>query len=145
MRLNIFTVLPGVVIISLLAFFLASVPTPYVEAQHGRSGSYSKYFFTHAYEEVIGTGTNVMQITPGIIRTAYPKTHRAFIKVTGQGIRFTVDGATTPSTDFGVPVIAGDWLQLIGLPDIQNFRFTNDDDTGTATCHIHLQYEKEMN
>lgn len=145
MRLNLFTVLPGVVITALLTFVFAFSPAPYIEAQHGKSGSYSNYFFTHAYEEVNATSTNVVAITPGIIRTTYPKTHRAFIAVSGQGIRFTVDGATTPTTDLGVPVAIGDWFQLIGLTDIQNFQFVLDDASGTATCHIHLQYEKEMN
>ncbi|MCP3679007.1 MAG: hypothetical protein GY782_01400 [Gammaproteobacteria bacterium] len=111
--------------------------------QHGMSGRYSNVFVTHDYEEVSST-TGVEVITPALIDTTFPNaTHRAYIAVSGQGIRFTCDG-TTPTTSLGNPVAVDSWVQIVGLKDIQNFQFINDDGSGTAVCHINLQYEEEM-
>ncbi|MCP3679615.1 MAG: hypothetical protein GY782_04855 [Gammaproteobacteria bacterium] len=135
--------------VGLLALFFSGFgfldPSKTVDAQHGTSGRLSNVFVTHDYEEVGATSTTVYTITSGLIDTTYPDTtNRAYIIVSGQGIRFTCDG-TTPSTSLGNPVPVGTWFQVTGLTDIQNFQFVNDDDTGTATCHINLQYEEEMN
>lgn len=135
--------------ILLLTIFISGLgvldPHESLNAQHGQSGKFSNVFVTQAYEELIGTSTNVIAITPGIIDTTYPNaTHRAYIVVSGQGIRFTCDG-TTPSTSLGNPVTVGSSFQVVGLKDIQNFQFVNDDDVGTAICHVNLQYEEEMN
>ena len=114
-------------------------------AQHGTSGRFSNVFVTHDYEELSATGASVVAITPGIIDTTYPDaTHRAYITVSGQGIRYTCDG-TTPSTSLGNPLPVGATFQIVSLLDIQNFQFVNDDASGTAVCHVNLQYEKEMN
>jgi hypothetical protein len=128
----------AVVVLSFMA-----VPMP-VQAQHGQSGSFSNVFVTHAYEAVGSTEGVVKAITPGIIDTTYPNASlRAYVFVATQGIRFTCDG-TTPTTSVGNPIPAGSVIELLGLLDIQNFQFINDDDTGTATCHVNLQYEAEM-
>ena len=101
--------------------------------------SRSKIFDTDQYEELTATGVDVVQITPGIISTTSgTATQRAYIKVTGQGIRWLCDG-TTPSTSLGNPTSVNEWFQLVGTPDITGFRFVNDDDTGTSTCHVNLQ------
>ena len=116
-----------------------------IHAQHGMSGRNSNVFITHDYEEVTSTTGVVKTITSGIINaTGIEKTQRAYITFTGQAIRFICDG-TTPTTSLGIPVPAGGSIELVGLLDIQNFKFINDDDTGTAYAHISLQYEKEMN
>ena len=116
-----------------------------VQAQHGSSGQYSNVWSTHDYEAVTSTTGVVKAITPGLINTSgLETTHRAYILVTGQAIRFRCDGGV-PSTSVGNPVPANQWIQVVGLSDIQNFQFINDDDTGSAVCHINLQYEEEMN
>lgn len=138
----------SVAVISMFSFapgFVDFYAPNTANAQHGQSGRYSNVFITHAYEEVSSVGTSTATITPGLLRTAYPKTNRALVVVSGQGIRFTTDGTTTPSTSVGIPVEVGSWLEIIGLPDIQNFTFVNDDGVGTPTCHVSLQYEVEMN
>ncbi len=141
MNSKLFRIVAVAVIASILFFALL----PQVEAQHGYSGQNSKYYITHAYEEVTSTTGVTDTITAGIINTTDPKTQRAYIAVSGQAIRFTCDG-TTPSTSLGMPLADGDWVQIIGLDDIQNFEFINDDDTGTAKCHISLQTQNgEMN
>lgn len=114
-------------------------------AQHGTSGRYSNVFVTHDYEEVASTTGVVKAITAGKINTTgLQKTQRAYISFSGQAIRWTCDG-TTPTTSLGIMVGAGGSIEIVSLLDIQNFRFINDDDTGTATAHVSLQYEKEMN
>ncbi len=132
--------------IFLISAFLAFLFFPSVSnAQHGTSGRYSKTFVTSGYEELTSTTGVVAVITPGLIDTTFPNaTHRAYIAVSGQGIRFTCDG-TTVTTSLGNPVAVDSWIQIVGLKDIQNFQCINDDDTGTATIHVNLQYEEEMN
>jgi hypothetical protein len=113
-------------------------------AQHGSSGRYSNVFVTHAYESQVGTSTNVLAITPGIINvTGLQKTQRAYIAVTGTTIRWTADG-TTPSGTVGNPSLTNSWLEIIGWDDIDNFQWTQDGGAGTSTLYINLQYEKEM-
>jgi hypothetical protein len=134
-----------ILVASAIAIVAGNVVMPDVDAQHGQSGKFSNVFNTHAYEELDSTTGVVKVITSGIIDTTFPDTsQRAYIAVSGQNIRFLCDG-TTPTTSLGNPVSAGAWFQVVGLSDIQNFKFINDDDTGTATCHINLQYEGEMN
>jgi hypothetical protein len=125
--------------------FAALAYMPSAIAQHGISGRYSNCFVTHEYEEVSSTTGLVGVIEPLKINTSgLQKTQRAYITFTGQGIRFTCDG-TTPSTNLGIPVGAGGSIEVIGIDDIQNFKFINDDDAGSAVAHISLQYEKELN
>jgi hypothetical protein len=133
----------GVVAVSVLILLVLALTSINTSAQHGVSGRYSNVFTTHAYEEVI-SDTLIGVITPGIINaTGLQKTQRAYITVTGQGIRWTADG-TTPTTDLGIPTLVNVSFELVGYDDIMNFEFINDDGTGTSTCHISLQYEKEM-
>lgn len=116
------------------------------EAQHGQSGRYSMVWATHGFDEVSTIGTNTAVIAPGTINTSgLSKTNRVYFSVSGQGIRYTHDGVTTPTTDIGSSLAVGDYFSIVGIDDIQNFMFVNDDDVGTSTCHFHLQYEKEMN
>lgn len=131
---------------SLAAIVVGSIFTPpSIHAQQGTSGRYSNVFVTHVYEEVAGANGVVKVITPGIINTeGLQKTQRAYISFSGQAIRFVADGST-PSSALGIPVPAGGSIEVIGLLDIQNFKFINDDDVGSAVAHISLQYEKEMN
>jgi hypothetical protein len=104
-----------------------------VAAQHGSSGRYSNVFTTYAYEEVGSTTGVVKAITPGIINTSgLEKTLRAYVSFSGQGVRWTADGATTPTTDLGIPVAAGGSIELIGNDDIVNFEFINDDGSGST-------------
>ncbi len=139
MRFNFVKILSVALLLALL-----SLTPQAAKAQHGMSGRFSNVFITHAYEALSSTTGVVVVITPGIIDTTFPNaTHRAYIKVSGQGIRFTCDG-TTVTTSVGNPVDADTWLQIVGLNDIQNFQAINDDDTGTATIHVNLQYEAEM-
>jgi hypothetical protein len=121
------------------------MPVSPLVAQHGQSGRYSNVWSTHDYEAVTSTTGVVKTITSGLINTSgLETTHRAYILVTGQAIRFRCDGGV-PSTSVGNPIPANQWIQVVGLSDIQNFQFINDDDTGSAVCHINLQYEQEMN
>ncbi len=129
--------------IILIAVVIAVFSVSFVEAQHGRRSVQSKTFVTTAYEELTATSTNVITITSGLISTTTPRTQRAYIKVTGQGIRWLCSGGT-PSTSLGNPALVGEWFQLVGLADIQNFKFVNDDDTGTSTCHVNLQVQGVM-
>ncbi len=142
MKLNI------VAISIFLAVFVAGscIPTCLTtHAQHGSSGRYSNTFVTQAYEEVASATGVVKTITSGIIVTSgLQKTQRAYISFTGQGVRWVADGST-PSSGLGIPVPNGASIEVIGLLDIQNFKFVNDDDTGSAVAHISLQYDKEMN
>ena len=136
-----FFILIGLVFI---AGLLAHTCTPPIQAQHGNSGACSKVFATHIYEEVSGGSGVVKTITPGIINSAgLQKTYRAYITFSGQGIRFVCDGST-PTTSLGIPVPVGSSIEVLGYDDIINFKFINDDDTGTAIAHISLQYEKDM-
>jgi len=147
MRPNIFfSVLSGVVIAAIIAFVTLSQSPQYVEAQHGDSGRYSKAWITHDFEEVL-TSTAGISITTGIINTSgLQKTNRALITVSGRAIKYTLDGSTAPTTSVGTPLAIGGILEIVGLTDIQNFSFISDDaPTTTATCHVHLQYEAEMN
>lgn len=138
-----FWVITGLAVL-LFCFYISSL-TPYVEAQHGMSGRYSNTWVTDVYEEISASGTTVKTITSGnIITSGLLKTNQAAIKISGQGVRFTLDGST-PSTSLGVPLSVGDWLDIEGITDIQNFKFVNNDDTGTAIAHIHLKHEAEMN
>lgn len=145
MRIKVFkNIITAIVVCVCLVSFYAITYVPSVDAQHGRRSVFSKVFNTDSYEEIIGTSTNVVSITSGIIDTTRPDiTQRAYIKVTGQGIRWLCTG-DNPSTSLGNPASTGDWIQIIGLSDIQNFKFVNDDDTGTATCHVNLQSQGVM-
>ncbi len=144
MQSKLFRIVPVAVIAAILSFVLyTAFNLPQVTAQHGYEGQDSKVFNTDDYEELSIAGSDVLSITTGLISTSEPKTHRAYIKVTGQGIRWLCDG-TTPSTSLGNPAATGDWIQIIGLADIQNFLAVNDDDTGTATCHVNLQSQGAM-
>lgn len=130
----------AVVVISLVFAFASET-----SAQHGSGGSYSKCFVTHEYEEVSSTTGVVGVIEPlKINTTGLQKTRRAYITFTGQNVRFICSG-TTPSTNLGIPVGAGGSIEIVSLLDIQNFKFINDDDAGSAVAHISLQYEVEMN
>jgi hypothetical protein len=127
------------VIVAILSFVLHSAYTlPPVIAAHGYAGQNSKIFDTDQYEELIGTSTNVVQITTGLISTVEPRTQGAFFTITGSGIKWTCDG-TTPSSSLGNPGLINGWYRLDGLPDVQGFRFVNDDGVGTATVHMNLQ------
>jgi hypothetical protein len=141
------TVIFSSIIAGLLLFALSSlmdVDVDIAQAQHGSSGRYSNVFVTHAYESQVGTSTNVLAITPGIINTTgLEKTQRAYIAVTGTTIRWTADG-TTPSGTVGNPTLVNSWLEIIGQDDINNFQWTQDGGAGTSTLYINLQYEKEM-
>ncbi len=137
-------VVPSIIAVIFSVFLYSLFSAPSVDAQHGKRTSISKAFVTDSYEEIIATSTNVVAITSGIIDTTRPDiTQRAYIKVTGQGIRWLCTG-DNPSTSLGNPASTGDWLQIIGLSDIQNFKIVNDDDTGTATCHVNLQSQGVM-
>jgi len=130
--------LKGVGISLLLsACFLTSV-----NAQHSRYDSLT--FETHAYEEITST-TSATSITTATINTDDDEktTQRAYILVTGQDVRWLCDG-TTPTTSLGNVTVAGDWIQIIGLADIQNFAFIRDTASGTATCHVNLQLQNNM-
>jgi hypothetical protein len=128
-----------------IILFAALSYMPSAIAQHGTGGRYSNTFVTHEYEEVASTTGVVNYITPEKINTTgLQKTQRAYITFTGQGVRFVADGST-PSTGLGIPVPNGASIELVSLEDIQNFKFINDDDVGSAVAHISLQYEKEMN
>lgn len=120
------------VILAILSIFTVALP---VMAGFSRS----KVGDTDQYEEVTATGVDVAQITPGlIITTKGSATQNAYIQVTGQGIRWLCDG-TTPSTSLGNQAFVNQWFQVDGTFDLQAFRFVNDDDTGTSTCHVNLQ------
>lgn len=113
-------------------------------AQQGDSNKFSNVFVTSGYEEVGSTTGVVKTITSGLLDIKYPhSTQRAYITVSGQGIRYLCSG-DIPTTDFGNPMPVGSWFQVVSHSDILNFKFINDDDTGTATCHINLQGEWEM-
>jgi hypothetical protein len=145
MNIDLFKVGRAVVVVLVFAFLSAMLNVASTYAQHGQGRHYSNVFATHIFEQVDSTTGVVKVITPGIINTSEPlKTQRAYILFTGQAIRFTCDG-TAPSTNFGIPVGAGGAIEVIGISDILNFQFINDDDVGTATAHISLQYEKELN
>ena len=145
MRKWLYLFLAVVVVFASSVFTFCVENMPSVHAQHGSSGSYSNVWSTHDYEAVTSTTGVVKTITSGLINTSgLQKTNRAYILVVGQAIRFRCDGGV-PSTSVGNPLPANQWFQVVGLSDIQNFQFINDDDTGSAICHINLQYEEEMN
>ncbi len=137
------------IICGIIGFFMIAVITLAIltakgQAQHGLGGRYSNVFVTHEYEMVGSTSGVVAAIPGGVINDdGLQKSQRAYIIFEGQGVRWTADG-TTPSTTVGIPVAVGGSIVLVSNEDINNFQFVNDDDTGTATAHISLQYEKEM-
>ena len=143
MNIKLFRIAPVAVIASILSFVLyTAYDLPQVTAQHGHSGQNSKYFDTDQFEELTST-SGIKTITSGLISITDPKTQRAYIAVSGNGIRFTCDG-TSPTASLGMPVESGNWFQLIGLPDIQNFQFISDDASVIATCHVSLQIQGDM-
>lgn len=144
MKIKLFRIIPVAVIAAILSFVIyTAYDLPQAKAQSGMAGQISNVFNTDQYEEVLATGSDVLSITTGLISTSEPTTQRAYIKFTGQGARWRCDGSD-PSTSNGNPAAAGEWIQLLGLSDVQNFRYVNDDDTGTSTAHVNLQVEGDM-
>ena len=144
MQSKLFRIVPIAVIAAILSFVLhTAFNLPEITAQNNYSGRNQKLLNTYAYEEISITGADVLSITSGIIRTTDPLTHRAYIQVTGQGIRWRCDGSDPSTSNGNQTSVADGWFKVEGLLDIQNFRAVNDDDTGTTVLHVNLQKQEQ--
>jgi hypothetical protein len=61
----------------------------------------------------------------------------ANIAVSGQPIRFTRDGLTTPSASVGLRAIAGQYIHLVSTEQIQNFKAIRE---GGSDATIAIEY-----
>jgi hypothetical protein len=86
--------------------------------------------FAGGYEAVTVAGTSI-----ALTSATYGRARSALCRLETAPIRYTIDGATTPTSSVGIVLYPLEWIILESANDIRNFRGIRTTDTsGSLKC-----------